>query len=91
MTLEEVKNQYPDFLEEDLKNLIDECKYFLRRSTFNRIKSLNKTVSDVEGILEEWNKIQSKESFLSNSERKELATLVGMCIMNLINKENERI
>lgn len=88
MTLEEVKNQYPDFLEEDLMNLINECKNFLRKSTFNRIRSLNKTLSDSEAILEEWNKIQSGESYLTNSERKELATLVGMCIMGAVRKDN---
>lgn len=86
MILEEVKNQYPDFVQEDLVKYIEECKYYIRNSTLNRIRSLNKTLSDSEAILNEWNKVQKKESYLTNSERKEIAVLVGMCLIDIIKK-----
>ena len=87
MTLEEIKNKYLDVTEEKLLENIEKYKSYMRWTTLDRVKNYNKDLPDSEAIINEWNKIQEKKSYLSSSERNEIAVFVGMCIVDIINKD----
>ena len=77
--LENIK-QYCDFISRETKNRLFRL-YNDRHETFTNIDELPKM------ILEEWDMIQSKKSYLTKSQRDQILGLVSTCLI-IMTKEN---
>lgn len=87
MKLEEIIQQTPEMTEEKLLENIKTNKIFLRKSTSNRVYKLHKLLTEEQAILKEWDNINNKTSYLTNSERQEIQGLVAVSLINMTKYE----
>lgn len=95
MKLEEVLYKTPEMTEEKLLDIIRTYTKFIGNSASNRIIELynkrhkfNPDIDLAQMILEEWDLIQEKKSFLTKSQRDQICGLVSMCLIQMT-KGNE--
>lgn len=91
MKLEEVLYKTPEMSEEKLLDIIRKyTEFMINNNASNRIIELynkrhefNPDVDLAQMILEEWDLIQEKKSFLTKSQRDQICGLVGMCLIQM--------
>lgn len=94
MKIKEILYETPEMSEEKLLEIINNYCKFINKSSSNRLKELynkrNNTYSDnlPKIILEEYDLIQEKKSYLTKSQRDQICGLVGMCLIQMT-KGNE--
>ena len=84
MKIEELIYKTPEMSEEKLLKLISEYKRFLRKNTIKRLNEFYKHENSLEKcILNEWDKIQEKNSYLTKSQRDEILAIVSTGLVSM--------
>lgn len=88
MKIKDLIAKTPEVSEEKLLKFIENNKHFLRKDTAKEI--YNRTIGreDAEAILDEYDRIQDKRSYLTKSRRDEILGFVGLCMIQMV-KGNE--
>lgn len=92
MKLEKILYRTPEMTEEKLRELIKKHKWFLDSGIVKRLREIHKFNDEKvpQIILNEWDLIQSKQSFLSKSQRDKICALVSVCLVEMA-KGNEQV
>lgn len=94
MKLKEVLYKTPEMTEEKLLEILRTYTHLMSKDASNRLSELyNKRHQEFNSdlaqiILEEWDLIQEKKSFLSKSQRDQICGLVSICLIQMT-KGNE--
>ena len=89
MKIKELIYQTPEITEEKLLEFIDNNISMLRnKELIGRIKELHKIKSINQAILDEYDLIQDKNSYLTKSQRDIITGFVGLCMIKMV-KDDE--
>ena len=88
MKIKELIYQAPEMSEEKLLQIIDKNVPYMRKSFIQRIEELHKGKKLSQAILDEYDIIQDKKSFLTKSQREQIVGFVGLCMIKMA-KNNE--
>lgn len=86
MKIKDVLYKTPEMSEEKLLELIKKHCKFLDKEIVSRLKETRKFFNDNEipqRILNEWDFIQVRESYLTRSQRDKICALVSMCLIQM--------
>lgn len=89
MKIKDIIQKTPEITEEKLLEFIKERKEFLAKYIIDRIKQSRKDyiTSDEQLILNEWDNIQAKQSYLTKSERDKVCALVSVCLIKMVKSD----
>ena len=89
MKIKELIYQTPEITEEKLLEFIDNNISMLRnKELIGRIKELHKVKPINQAILDEYDLIQDKNSYLTKSQRDIITGFVGLCMIKMV-KDDE--
>lgn len=88
MKIKDLIAKTPEVSEEKLLEFIEKNKHFLRKDTAKAVYTRN-IVNDAQCILNEYDKIQEKTSYLSRSQREEISGFVGWCMIQMVKADGE--
>ena len=92
MKIEGLLRKTPEMTEEKLLEIISKEMLFLGRDLIKRINSIYHGHNVLAGetpkyILEEWDLIQDKKSYLTRSQRDKVSALVSACLIQMVKKD----
>lgn len=88
MKIKEILYKTPEMTKEKLLEIIDENLSMMRNSAKNRIRELHKGEYNLaKAFLDEYDLIQDKKSFLTKSQREQVAGFVGLCMVKMVKNE----
>ena len=88
MKIKELIAQTPEMTEEKLLEIIDKNLSMMRFEAKNRIQELHKEEYNLaKAFLDEYDLIQDKKSFLTKSQREQIAGFVGLCMVKMVKNE----
>lgn len=91
MKINELIAKTPEVSEEKLLELIDKYHSFLRSGTLRRVISLNLDESNsAKAILDEYDKIQERNSYLTKSQRDEISGFISYCMIQMVKGNGDR-
>lgn len=88
MKIKDLIAKTPEVSEEKLLEFIENSKHFLRKSTAKAVYTRN-IDNDAQCILNEYDKIQEKKSYLTKSQRDEIIGFVGWCMIQMVKADGE--
>ena len=88
MKIKDLIAKTPEVSEEKLLEFIEKNKHFLRKDTAKAVYTRN-IDDDAQCILNEYDKIQEKASYLSKSQREEISGFVGWCMIQMVKADGE--
>lgn len=83
MKIKELIYQAPEMTEEKLLEIIDNNVPYMRKRFIQRIEELHKGKKLNQAILDEYDIIQDKKSFLTKSQRDQIVGFVGLCMIQM--------
>ena len=86
MQIKDVLYKTPEMTEEKLLEFIKKYKMFIRPYTIMRLKQIHKFSDNEElpqRILNEWDLIQAKQSYLSKSQRSQILAVVSVSLAKM--------
>ena len=83
MNLKELIPESPEINEDKVIAMIKEYSDYLSTEARNRLRQLHKDLEIEYAILEEYNLIQEKKSYLTSGQRKQIEGLVALCLIRL--------
>lgn len=89
MKIKDLIAKTPEVSEEKLLEFIDKNKVYLRRYTANTVYLRHKEKSEAQAILDEYDIIQEKKSYLTKSQREEILGFVGWCMIQMVKADGE--
>ena len=90
MKIKDVLYQTPEMSEERLISIINKYIKYIPKCLQDRINSIHKDNNLAKSILDEWDLIQIKSSYLSKKERDLVSTLVSASLIEMV-KNNEQV
>ena len=88
MKIKDLIAKTPEVSEEKLLEFIENNKHFLRKDTVKEV--YNRTIrKDAKAILDEYDRIQDKKSYLTKSRRDEILGFVGLCMIQMVKANGE--
>ena len=88
MKIKELIAQIPEMTEEKLIEIIDNNISMMKPEIENRIRELHKGEYNLaKAFLDEYDLIQDKKSFLTKSQREQVAGFVGLCMIKMAKNE----
>lgn len=92
MKISELIQETPEMTEEKLLKIMDSHLDWIKKGLKNRIvelhRSNDKPFDLVESLLDEYDLIQDKKSYLTKSQREQVVGFVGLCMIEMT-KNNE--
>lgn len=88
MKLNKLIYQTPEMSEEKLLEIISKHKKFLEKEVIKKIHKSNDLAKD---ILNEWDLIEQRKSYLSKSQRDSILALVSMALLEMSNGNNNQL
>ena len=92
MKISELIQETPEMTEEKLLKIMDSHLDWIKKGLKNRIvelhRSNDKPFDLVESLLDEYDLIQDKKSYLTKSQREQVVGFVGLCMIQMT-KNNE--
>ena len=82
MNLKELIPDAPELTEEKLLEIMDKHKNFLNAKSWSRNK-----YTDMKSVLDEWDLIQIKKSYLTKSQRDDICGFVSICLIEMTRGE----
>lgn len=83
MNLKELIPDAPEMTEEKLLEIMDKHKNFLNVKSWSRNK-----YTDMKSVLDEWDLIQIKKSYLTKSQRDDICGFVSICLIEMTRGES---
>ncbi len=83
MKIKEVIYNTPEMTEEKLLQKINDNIKFLKKDLKSRIKELHRGEELNKAILDEYDNIQDKQSYLTKSQRNTVIGYVGLCMIEM--------
>jgi len=88
MKIKELIAKIPEMTEEKLIEIIDNNISMMKPEIENRIRELHKGEYNLaKAFLDEYDLIQDKKSFLTKSQREQVAGFVGLCMIKMAKNE----
>ena len=89
MKIKELIYQTPEMTEEKLLEIINSHLFMLKKETLKVIERFHKGIDVSKAILDEYDIIQDKKSYLTKSQRDVISGFVGLCMI-LMTKGDDR-
>jgi len=83
MKIKELIYQTPEMTEEKLLELLNKNIPMMRKRAGDRIQELHKGVDLAQALLDEYDLIQDKKSYLTKSQREQVIGFVGLCMIQM--------
>lgn len=83
MKIKDLIFETPEMTEEKLLTIIDENLKMIDSSLRRRLKGIHKGMDLNKALLDEYDLIQDKKSFLTKSQRDFIIGFVGMCMIKM--------
>ena len=97
MQIKDVLYKTPEMTEEKLLKIMEDYTKFLRKDSSNRLIELYNKRHNFElpiylpqVILDEWDIIQQKKSYLTKSQRDEICELVSFCLIQMVRNTTKK-
>lgn len=89
MKVKELIYQTPEMTEEKLLEIINSHLFMLKKETLKEVERFHKGIDVSKAILDEYDIIQDKKSYLTKSQRDVISGFVGLCMI-LMTKGDDR-
>lgn len=89
MKIKELIYQTPEMTEEKLLEIINSHLFMLKKETLKEVERFHKGTDVSKAILDEYDIIQDKKSYLTKSQRDVISGFVGLCMI-LMTKGDDR-
>lgn len=84
MKIKELIAKTPEISEEKLLEFIEENKHYLRKTTAKNVYSNHLGINNAQAILDEFDLIQEKKSYLTKSQRDDINGFVSLCMVLMV-------
>ena len=90
MKIKELIRKTPEMTEEKLLTIITKHQSFLPKYVIDRLNELHKGIDINQAILDEWDLINDKLSYLTKGQRDKICSLVSVSLIEMV-KDDESV